>query len=280
MGSSPVFMLRCKLTTRGFLSWRRGELREIEVGRTPPQGRKGKQVAKPVYTTQEIPAPYDHIVSQLLCEEAHGEADHGHEARRRQTYAQRVLDAFWKEIKEYDDEPEMFRSKVLTPILQRQLWGVQENYSPMVRAGVRNGEGNPTIKDATKFYLKDDPTDPEWIPSYRRNLLHIPEARWHLGLIMGVSKLGCPEAYNTVRHNQDLLDAKVDDSNVDNERVPLLKVLDLQVIISEHLETFFHQEMDLVVCTLCYIPSVPTGLTVNKAAQARKAYRSPVGKER
>ena len=280
MGSSPVFMLRCKLTTRGFLSWKRGELREIEVGREQSKGKKGKQAAKPAFTAQRIPAPYDHIVSQLLCEEAHGEIDHGHEARRRQTYAQRVLDAFWKEIKDYDDEPEMFRSKVLTPILQRQLWAVQENYSPMVRAGVRNGEGNPTIKDATEFYLKDDPTDPEWIPSYRRNLLHIPEARWHLGLIMGVSKLGCSLAYNTVRHNQDLLDARVDASKVDNGKVPLLEVLDLQVIISEHLETFFHKEIDLVVRTLCYILSVPTGLTVHKAAQARKAYRIPFGKER
>ena len=144
----------------------------------------------------------------------------------------------------------MFRSKVLTPILQCQLWGVQENYSPVVQAGVRNGNENPTINDATQFYLKDDLTNPRWIPSYCRNLLHVPEARCHLGILMGVFTLGCPAGYHTVQKNQDHIDLRVDMTKENTGKIPPLEVLDLQVIISKHLELFFKPEMDHVVRTL------------------------------
>jgi hypothetical protein len=53
---------------------------------------------------------------------------------------------------------------------------VEENYGLSVRDAMSNGEGNPTIYDATNFYLSNDITDPYWIPNFRCNLLHIPEA--------------------------------------------------------------------------------------------------------
>ena len=274
------------------MSWTQDELREIEVGRTQPHRKKGKNPAEPVYTTQMIPAPYDRIISQLLIEEAHGALHSGHEAVRRQTYAQRVLDAFWIEIKEYKGEPTAFRSKVLTPILQRQLAAIQENYGPAVRAAVRNGNGNPTITDATRLYLGVDPTDPGWIPNYRRNLLHIPEARWHLGVIIGSHKVGQAGPYNAVHNNQDLVDKRAksqlqekekkkkteDDGNdgtdsetqgdseddgdsetEDGGKIPPLDALDIQVILYEKLQDFFKPELDQVVRALSWSSSIPMG---------------------
>lgn len=268
------------------MSWEEGELREIEVGTSNKFKLRGKTRSELTHDTKEVPAPYDRIVAQLLAEDEHGHFDKGHEALRRQTFAQRVLDDFWKEIKSYEGPPAAFRSKVLTPILQRQLWGIEENQSMCVRNGVSNGFGTPTIADATEFYLGADPTDPSFITSYRRNMIYIPEARWHLGIVMGAWTVDNVKAFNAVRSNtdriasaircdaaveefamltgkttrmegdeqdpedpaEDDLDTEADQSGEPQPTLPpLLNKREVEVIYGEGLEAFFEPELSRVV---------------------------------
>jgi hypothetical protein len=150
----------CNISIEQFMAWEKNELRTIQVGKVRSKRVKGKVVNEVTWVEKQIPAPYDRIVAQLIREDEHGKCNRGHEALRRQSYVQRVLDTFWLEIDLYDGDSVAFRSKALTPLLQRQLWGVEENYSPSVREVVRNGKGTPNIAQVTTFYLHDDPTDP------------------------------------------------------------------------------------------------------------------------
>ena len=146
----------------------------------------------------QVPAPYDRIISQLILEDEHAEEDYGHEAGRWQSYARRVLNFLWKEIRGFDEkfDKKESRPKSLTPILQRQLEGAEDNYSPSVRDSVSTEEGKtPTIEQATHFYLRDDPAHPRWILNFRRNIIYIPEARWHLGTLLGAHAVGDPECH-------------------------------------------------------------------------------------
>lgn len=236
------------------MNWTQDELQEIEVGKVVTRRRKGRQVNQAEYTTRRIPAPYNHIISQLLMEEAHGASDTGHEAVRSQTYVQRVVDAFWKEITAYRGDPVEFRSKVLTPLLQCQRWGVEENYGPAVQVAISNGNGNPTIADATDFYLTENPNDPEWILNYHRNLLYIPEVRWHLRIIMEKFQIGQPRSYNGIHTNQDTIHARTkcltDDEHKGKDLQEMLPLseLDVQVILSERIKLFYKEELEQMVC--------------------------------
>ena len=101
--------------------------------------------------------------------------------------------------------PWSWRSGVLNPILQRQLQGVNENYRPLVEKAVAKGGKKPTLEQVTKFYLVRDPVDPRWIRTYRRNLLYISEARWHLGVVMGTIAIGDEVAYAALQDRTDVL---------------------------------------------------------------------------
>lgn len=152
-----------------------------------------------------------------------------------------------------------FRSKVLTPILQRQLWGIYDGYGPSVREAIpisrsatpNSDEDEPTITilDATKFYLSEDPVDPALIPNYRRNLIYIPEARWHLGVMMGKhEKVGTGAYYNKVRDNHDrIINALDEEDDSSEEGIALLRPAEVEAIFDEELEDFFRPELARVV---------------------------------
>jgi hypothetical protein len=258
------------MDTANFMSWERGELRTIVVGTTVSIKVDGKTRTDFIKYQVLVPAPYDRIVAQLIAEDIHAKTDSGHEVLRRQTYAQVVLDKFWKEIKGYKGEAVNFRSKVLTPILQRQLWGVEENYGPALRLAVAGAPKNPTIAQATQFYLENDPTDPDWIPTFRRNLIYIPEARWHLGFVLGNYTVDDVTAYDSVRKNVDQIyksmqkiaairarnkaagKAAVKPKPTEDTEVPELGILETYIIFSEHLDDFFEPELKRVVRPFCY----------------------------
>ena len=219
-----------------------------------------------VYKPRQIPAPYDRIVAQLIKEDEHAKFDDSHEALRRQTYAQRILDEFWKEIRKYDGPAAEFRSKVLTPILQRQLYGIDENYTPSVREAINGGPGDLTIKQATSLYLGDDPTHPGWIPTYRRNLVYVTEPRWHLGVVLGKYKCGDHNTYISLRAHQDVLDDHIrkeamtkaeqpedEDGELDGteddrpRRTPFFTEAEVEMIVLERLDDFFAGELLYVV---------------------------------
>ena len=146
-------------------------LRAIEVRlkmKIPKQTKK-----RMVWRRLDIPFIYIQLISQLVAEDEHAGENDGHEALRRQTYAQQVLDYVGKELRSVKGNAvEGFRSKVLNPILQCYLQGVPDSYAPSICAAISDEE-EVTIADATLFYLAWDPVDPTFIPHYRRNLLCI-----------------------------------------------------------------------------------------------------------
>ena len=227
---------------------------------TKNRGKSGYSTKFTVYT---IPAPYDRIVAQLVGEDAHAHSHNSHESYRRQTYALKVLDEFAEELRHPGrDRTERFRSKVLTPILQRQLLGIHDAYTPSVRSAVANGGGEPTVADATECYLSHDPVSPSHIPLYRRHLLYLPEARWHLATIMDKRRCGDPDFYNKVRTNHDTIMMRIASEPYDGlteDGIPLLTREEVEAIFDEELAIFFQAELALVVSVIP--PHEPQPLT-------------------
>jgi hypothetical protein len=236
------------------MDWKEGELREVQLGR--PRRLPNSKELTTAFTTFEVPAPYDRIVSQLIAEDMFVDTYYSHESHRRRTYARRTLDAFGQELVEFKktgDPVVGFRSKVLTPILQRQVEGVLDTYTPTVCTALNATKTQPSIQDATQFYLRYDPVDPVFIRSYRRNLLYLPEPRWHLGLVMGVasiSKEAAVKHYLMVReHHNTIMKALevMGHHEVDENNVPLLSHVEVAAIIREGLADFFDEELQRVV---------------------------------
>ena len=75
----------------------------------------------------------------------------------RATYLLKVLDLFAKELVGIAAElPQRWRSRVLNPILQRQLAGVLDNVPNMVELQVGR-----SVEEAAQFYLTVDPLNPD-----------------------------------------------------------------------------------------------------------------------
>lgn len=223
--------------------WTVGTLRPFRIGIKSSRGFR--------YTLHYIPAPYDRILAQLIAEDQHGDIDESHEALRRQSYAQQVLDKFVQEFESYTGQPIDFRSKVLTPILQRHLIGVTDVYLPALNSAIGEDSNRPTIGEATSFYLSVDPTDPTLIPSYRLNIVFIPEVRWHLATVMEVIRVGERHPYDSILgRDQDALmlaiNAQPDGSDKD-VRPPVLDAPMVTVIKEEGLEEFFTEELEQAV---------------------------------
>lgn len=105
--------------------------------------------------TRHIPQGYCRLIHQLICETQLGKAWHAYEAERRMFYATKVMDAFIEEIKPFNREGPGagWRSKVLTPILQRQALGISDVYSWSVNRGIMvagHEEGDPPVPDAAE----------------------------------------------------------------------------------------------------------------------------------
>ena len=199
---------------------------------------------------KEIPAAYHRLACQLTAEIIHAKDHTGHEALCRCSYAMEVLDAFGAELSSVRIVTADFRSKVLTPILQRQLRGVPDYYTPGVSNAVASDGETVTICDATNFYLHDDPTHPRCIPSYRRNLIYIPETRWHLGYVLGKIKLGSGPQYDRIRtHQDDLMEALgEEESDDDDSDVPGFIGAEVTILVEEGLDDYFAQELVDSVC--------------------------------
>lgn len=232
------------------MEWTAGDLRDVQIGTS--KKRRNKHSYEVTYEERKIRAPYDRIICQLLLEDEHGEFNVSHEALRRQAYAREVLDEFAKELRAYKGSPADFRSRVLTPILQRQLMGVADAYFPVVYVAVADDEDDsePTIGQATEFYLSEDPTDPALIDDYRHNIIFIPEARWHLGVVMGKIDRTSPASYKKIRDNHDLLMAQIlkemEDAD-DDDNAQTFSPSEVMVVVDERLDEFFRPELDEVV---------------------------------
>jgi len=104
-------------------------------------------------------------------------------------YLAKVLDSFVKELEHHQRksesflspeagvdfntvEPHLFRSRVLNPILQRQLRGIPDNESALVKKAV-----GTTMAAAQEFYLSLDPLHPNLARRMFKNLLYISPVR-------------------------------------------------------------------------------------------------------
>ena len=258
-----TYYIECNIAASQFMAWTEGELRPVQVGKT--RKINNKRAYKQQYTEYLIPAPYDRIVSQLILEAMHGEAHDTHESHRRLSYAREVLDAFGQELEQLKGRSKegmvTFRSAILTPLLQRQRRGVDDAYTPSVCAAIRrhasntlqveHAKGSLTIRAATNFYLKDDPTNPSHIPSYRRNLLYLPVARWHLGRVLGQPGDQGPEAalayYKSILEHHDTIMESLHTeayAGYNADGVPFLTRAEVTAILLEGIEAFFKAELD------------------------------------
>ena len=222
-----------------------------------------------------IASPYVRLIQQLIIEHIHGQFDLGHESLRRKSYAARVLNSLGLEL---DSAPKVlglgWRSKVLTPILQRQLFSVPDEYGPAMHAALSGyskrvsknedeGESSDsddddsdsdsndkaaavTISDATAFYLGCDPLDPSYIPMYRRNILYSRAARWHLSVEMNNFQIEDKTHFNSTLVNQDYLLAHYKEPKSDGG-IPPFTFPEVLVIYYEEIENFFAEELARVV---------------------------------
>jgi hypothetical protein len=164
-----------------------------------------------------------------------------------------MLRRFWMRLGGSSTDTAMmaFRSIVLTPILQRQLFGIHDAYTPYVRSTIsEDNDTELTIEVVTKFYLGEDPIDPVNIPTYRRNLIYLPEARWHLGLTMKVlGEKPEPKAlglyFSKIQDHHDIIMKALKDNVIkyDDDGFPLLSHAERSAIIEEKLELFFAEEL-------------------------------------
>jgi len=212
--------------------------------------------------TLHIPMIYLQVITQLVAEDRHGISNTGHEALRRQSYARQVLDKVGIELRGYKGDGSLFRSTVLNPILQRQMRGVPDVYTPSVCAAI-SGDDEPTIADVTTFYLGKDPVDDACLSIFHRNLLYVPQSRWFLAVLLEVTARDDIEHYNKVLVNHDkLMEALAlnDDADTNSSEESSLTLAELEVILDEGLVDYFEGLIDTAVRTV--YPSCPPFLTL------------------
>lgn len=248
------FYFAAAVKQEDFMEWFEDEVRQLAYKKRNPNGGPD-----PDWTVVKIPAAYLRLISQLTMEITHGQWDPGHESLRRESYASRTLDELGDELVKYNGPPEDFRSKILTPILQRQLQAVPDCYTPSVRHAIAPRTNTPTLEQVTQFYLGDDPLDSGYIPSYRRSAIYFSEIRWHLAIIMGRIDVKSVFSYNKFLNDTDLVFSALEIDPHDNisssqktvadveSAIPVFTAAEVRLLVEEELEDFFAEELERVV---------------------------------
>ena len=153
-----------------------------------------------------------------------------HNCLFRAVYVQKVLDAFAEEIQTPNRRiTPRWRSRVLNPILQRQLRGVNDMESESIKSQVGS-----TIDDATAFYLMLDPLHPDHIPAMVHNILYI----WPVRLSLSTLQSRCSEQLyaGAIRNTQGLVTGLLATSDWEDGK---LYPYEYQVIKKENLEVMY-----------------------------------------
>ena len=235
------------LPLASFMAWEAGELIAISFGKKVKRPKKSNSTVR--WWTRQIPIPYTRLIDQFRYEDSHGLYDTGHEARHCMAYARRVLKEFGAELDRYKGNAEGFRSAVLTPILQRQLRGLPDSYSPVIAIYMCSDLHDVTIADATEFYLSIDPLDPACIPSYRRNLIYIREMLWHLVVRTSRAEWKSREDYNWILKNHDLALESLEPGVGEDGSFPVFSAWEVDMIVAHSLQDWFAEELSEVVRT-------------------------------
>ena len=142
---------------------------------------------------------------------------------------------------------------MFTPVLQRQLQGVPDCYAPAIFNAIVEGDGEEiTILEATKFYLGVDPLNPMWIPSYRRNMLYIREARWHLAVLMEEAVIGNKATFRLFLEDHDFimtaLGKEVQEQGATSENgYRHLSQVEIEALVYEGIDKYFKEELSPLV---------------------------------
>ena len=229
------------------MQWKDGEVFEISYGKT----RKitNKQAYRWIMLKKKIPLPYARLTQQFLLEVAHGKVNSSHEAQRRYTYAQLMLDLFGYELDLFCGPADEFRSKVYTPVLQRQLKGVHDAYAPSIKRAIAQSDEDPTIAQVTRFYLGNDPLDPRCIPCYRRNIIYTREVFWHLAMVTGKMTYDSAKDFESSLFYHDLILKDLQKRPKPSGRgIPVFSQIEAASIIALELEGYFAVELTRTVC--------------------------------
>ena len=164
-------------------------------------------------------------------------------------YARHVLNEFGKELDLFRGEEEDFRSKVLNPILQRQLHGLSDAYAPPIASQISTSGKEVTIADATMFYLSIDPLDPSCIPTYRRNLIYIREATWHLACLLKKIAYLDREEYNWVLEVNETVLYAIRKRPDGETSFPPFSAAEVEAMVVLGIQDWFAEELEEVVRT-------------------------------
>ncbi|KAF9642468.1 hypothetical protein BDM02DRAFT_3133071 [Thelephora ganbajun] len=202
--------------------------------------KEQKQLIPP--TRQELSAPrtykihegYRRILAGFLCEIElmTGGLQNNHNCLFRGTYLTMVLNFFARELKEVTDGSDAeWRSAALNPLLQCQLWGLQDQETAMVKLDV-----GMTLDEALGFYLMKDPLDPDNVKELLRNLIYVWPVRWSLGHLHKPTNHR-DSYYEASHHTQHALETFTKTPNYHTNAV--LFEYERQIVINEGIDHFF-----------------------------------------
>lgn len=153
-----------------------------------------------------------------------------HNCLHRGVYLSKVLDLFAEELESVPKNAGVrFRSRVLNPLLQRQLQGICDQEPGMIEKDV--GE---TLEGAAKYYLKLDPLDPKHTNKMLHEILYIWPVRLSLSPVQGSER-----RYERGRKNTEFL--LIERSNItdDEAALPGLRRYEYRVIKVEQLQAYY-----------------------------------------
>ena len=189
----------------------------------------------------QIPAGYRRVLMGFLREIEFMTKDklRSHNCLFRAVYLTKVLDMFVDELKRIKPAtPDRFRSRVLNPILQRQLRGVLDQEAMAVKSEVGD-----KLEEIGEFYLKEDPLDTRLTNKMLRNILYVWPVRLSLGYINSNEK--CTEtAFTTaIRNTEELLSHRqVIKDEVWNELV--ISDYEINIVEAEELGKHYQEMID------------------------------------
>ena len=155
-----------------------------------------------------------------------------HNCLGRAVYLQEVMDEFAEELKAaFMVVPERWRSRVLNPLLQRQLRGVSDHEPAAVKSEVGD-----TLEASAAFYLTHDPLNPNLTNKLVRNLLYI----WHVRVSLSFFGYCYEEGWDrtAIQNSQALLEHRSEytDDEFDEK---VLYGFERTLIKGERLERWF-----------------------------------------
>ena len=177
--------------------------------------------------------------------------DRKHDAHHlfRAMYLLQVLDHFAEELADEKRAITMrWRSRVLNPLLQRQLRGIHDHSIPLIKEVV-----GLTKQDAARFYLVMDPFDPKLEKRVLRSLLYIWQVRWSIGrCIEGrYSKATVEDCERSRAITEKLWTERSTLDETEFESTPLWNY-EGQAIVEEDIVQYYADCMEEAVSGVCF----------------------------